>query len=182
MYKADDVVMYGIAGLCRVTAVEKRDFFGEERDYFVLRRINSYKNEFYVPADQAAGKKHKVCSKEEADALISCMNECEPIWIDDDKERKEEYGRIIKRADKQELIILIRTLYIRKNELSETGKRLCSMMRAVLRSPRKCCMRNLPSLSELSRARLSNISKSISHKLCAKSPLKSSEKIDIMSI
>ncbi|MBP5362498.1 MAG: hypothetical protein J6Y71_05680, partial [Ruminococcus sp.] len=47
-------------------------------------------------------------------------------WIDNDIKRKEEYSCIIKGADKHEIIRLIKTLYLRRNELSESGKKLRS--------------------------------------------------------
>jgi CarD family transcriptional regulator len=32
MYNVGDMVMYGAFGICKVTAVEKRDFTGEEQE------------------------------------------------------------------------------------------------------------------------------------------------------
>ncbi len=128
MYSIGDVVMYGAFGICKVTAIEKRDFTGEEQEYYILRHINSDKNIFYVPTnnDAAIGKMHSICSKAEVDELISHMNSEEMIWIDNDIKRKEEYSRIIKDADKHEIIRLIKTLYLRRKVLAESGKKLRS--------------------------------------------------------
>ena len=54
MYSIGDVVMYGAFGICKVTAIEKRDFTGEEQEYYILRHINSDKNIFYVPTNNDA--------------------------------------------------------------------------------------------------------------------------------
>ena len=43
-----------------------------------------------------------------------------------DMQRKAEYSRIIKDADKHEMISLIKTLYLRRKELAESGKKLRS--------------------------------------------------------
>lgn len=128
MYDIDDVVMYGAFGICKITAIEKRDFTGEEQVYYILKRINSDKNIFYVPVDNEAAlsNMHAVCSKDEVDSLISGMNNEELIWIENDMKRREEYSRIIKNADKHEIIMLIKTLYLRRNELLQTGKKLHS--------------------------------------------------------
>ena len=48
------------------------------------------------------------------------------IWIENDARRKEEYGRILKNADKHELIMLIKTLYLRRKELAASGRKLRS--------------------------------------------------------
>ncbi|MCR4888562.1 MAG: CarD family transcriptional regulator [Ruminococcus sp.] len=128
MYKVDDMVMYGSFGICKVTAIEKRDLTGEEQEYYILKHINSEKNIFYVPTnnDTALSKMHPICSKAEVDELISHMNSEGLIWIDNDIKRKEEYSRIIKDADKHEIIRLIKTLYLRRKELAKSGKKLRS--------------------------------------------------------
>ena len=128
MYNVGDIVMYGTFGICKVTAIEKRDLTGEEQEYYILKHINSEKNIFYVPTnnDTALSKMHPICSKAEVDELISHMNSEGLIWIDNDIKRKEEYSRIIKDADKHEIIRLIKTLYLRRKELAESGKKLRS--------------------------------------------------------
>ena len=128
MYSIGDMVMYGSFGICKVTAIEKRDLTGEEQEYYILKHINSEKNIFYVPTnnDAALSKMHPICSKAEVDELISHMNSEGLIWIDNDSKRKEEYSRIIKDADKHEIIRLIKTLYLRRKELAESGKKLRS--------------------------------------------------------
>lgn len=128
MYKSGDMVMYGLAGICKVTAIEKRKFTEKEREYYILKHINSDRNVFYVPTDNeaAVSKMHRICSKSEVNELISHMNSEKPIWIDNDSNRKEEYSRIIKDGDKHEIIRLIKTLYLRRKELSKSGKKLRS--------------------------------------------------------
>ena len=128
MYKVGDMVMYGAFGICKITAIEKRDFTGEEQEYYILKHITSDKNTYYVPINNEAAlsKMRSICSKSEVDELISHMNSEGLIWIDNDIKRKEEYNRIIKDADKHEIIRLIKTLYLRRNELTETGKKLRS--------------------------------------------------------
>ena len=128
MYSIGDMVMYGSFGICKVTAIEKRDLTGEEQEYYILKHINFEKNIFYVPTnnDTALSKMHPICSKAEVDELISHMNSEGLIWIDNDIKRKEEYSRIIKDANKHEIIRLIKTLYLRRKELAESGKKLRS--------------------------------------------------------
>ncbi len=128
MYNVNDVVMYGSFGICKITAIEKRDLTGKEQEYYILRHLNSDKNIFYVPTNNKAtlSKIHPICSKPDVDALISQMDSEELIWIDNDIKRKEEYSRIIKDADKHEVIRLVKTLYLRRKELSESGKKLRS--------------------------------------------------------
>lgn len=128
MFGVDDVVMYGTAGICRITAVERRRFSGKVQEYYVLKDVDSDRNTYYIPTDNEAalGRLHPICSKAEVDELISHMNSEELIWIDNDIKRREEYSRIIKDADKRELIMLIKTLYLRRRELIESGRKMRS--------------------------------------------------------
>ena len=128
MYNVGDMVMYGSYGICKITAKEKRDLTGEEQEYYILKHINSKNNIFYVPTGNEAAliKMHPICSKAEVNELISRMNSEELIWIDNDSKRKEEYSRIIKEADKNEIVRLIKTLYLHRKELAESGKKLRS--------------------------------------------------------
>ncbi len=170
MYSIGDMVMYGSFGICKVTAIEKRDLTGEEQEYYILKHINSDKNIFYVPTnnDTALSKMHPICSKAEVDELISHMNSEGLIWIDNDIKRKEEYSRIIKDADRHEIIRLIKTLYLRRKELAESGKKLRSTDENYLSLAEICSLRSLPTLLISTKAKLLNISKSISHEICEK--------------
>ena len=120
--------MYGTFGICRIESIEKRDLTGEEQEYYILKHTNSDKNIFYVPTNNetAVSKMRPVCSKADVDDLIAHMNAEKTIWIDNNIMRKEEYSRIIKEADKKEIIRLIKTLYLHRNELAKCGKKLCS--------------------------------------------------------
>ena len=126
MFGVNDVVMYGTAGIFRITAVEKRSFSGRTHEYYVLKDVDSDRNTYYIPTDNEAAlsRLHPICSKAEVDELISHMNSEELIWIDNDIKRKEEYSRIIKDADKHEMISLIKTLYLRRKELIENDRKM----------------------------------------------------------
>lgn len=115
MYKVDDMVMYGSFGICKVTAIEKRDLTGEEQEYYILKHINSEKNIFYVPTnnDKALSKMHRICSKAEVDELISHMNSEGLIWIDNDIKRKElaESGKKLRSTDENYLSLAENMLF-----------------------------------------------------------------------
>ena len=128
MYNVGDFVMYGTFGICKIDSIEKRDLTGVEQEYYILKHTNSDKNIFYVPTDNATAvsKMRPICSKAEVDSLISHMNTEKPIWIENDVKRKEEYSRIIRDGNKQEIIRLIKTLYLRREEVAKSGKKLRS--------------------------------------------------------
>lgn len=127
MYSVNDVVVYGTSGVCRITAIKTLDLTGRPMEYYILQNVYDSRTTFYVPVNNDAMQRLRpIASKDEIDAIISDMNSEELIWIDNDMKRKEEYSRIIKTADKHEVIRLIKTLYLRRKQLTESGRKLRS--------------------------------------------------------
>ena len=128
MFDVNDTLMYGSFGVCRVEAIEMRDFMGAEREYYVLRHLFSPNNTFYVPVDSetAVGQLHTVCSKKTAEELIGQIRSEAPRWTADDAARKAEYSRIIDSADRLEMLRQMKALLLHRRELTENGKKLHS--------------------------------------------------------
>ena len=128
MYKVNDVVVYASYGVCEISAIEERDFSGENVEYYVLRPVGDSRNTFYVPTAKSAltEQMRRVYTREEVEALIRVMPDEDFIWIDDEAVRKEKYREIISGGDRLELVKLIKTLYIRRQELLQQHKKLHS--------------------------------------------------------
>lgn len=43
MYNINDAVVYGSNGVCVITAIENRDFSGENVEYYILQPVNNSK-------------------------------------------------------------------------------------------------------------------------------------------
>ena len=128
MYNINDTVMYASYGVCRITSIVKRDFSGEDIEYYVLQPVSDSKNTFYVPTSFGTlrDKMRRVYSREEVEELINVMPDEKLIWIDNDSERKEAYRNIIESGDRIQLVKLIKTLYIKRETLSQNHKKLHS--------------------------------------------------------
>jgi len=128
MYNVGEAVVYSSYGVCTVSSIEKRDFAGESREYYVLRPVGNKSNTFYVPTENEAltSRMRKVYSRSEVEKLIGDMPDEGLIWIDNESQRKEEYRRIISGGDRSELIRLIKTLYLKRRDLSDQHKKLHS--------------------------------------------------------
>lgn len=135
MYNINDAVMYSTYGVCRIKSIEKRDFSGEDVEYYVLQPVGDDRNTFYVPTGDSPmkDKMRRVYTREEVEELIGVMPDEGSIWIENDIQRKEEYRRILDAGDRRELVKLIKTLYIRRQELEEKHKKLHSTDERFLR-------------------------------------------------
>ena len=71
MFKVDDIVTYGINGVCKVAAIEEKNLMGMKKDYLVLKPLNGDKSTFYVPVDSEnlLSKMKKLLSEDEINEL-----------------------------------------------------------------------------------------------------------------
>lgn len=128
MYNINDTVVYGSNGVCVITAIEERDFSGENIEYYILQSVSSFRSTFYVPTANSVltNKLKKIYSRNEIDSLISTMSEKNSLWIDDAVKRKEVYRKIIEDGNRNELLCMIKTLYEKNTELVQQHKKLYS--------------------------------------------------------
>lgn len=126
MYNVGTTVIYKNEGVCRITEITERRFRDKNIEYYVLKPVHKDDSEIYVPKNnkELLGKMRKILSREEILEIIKTMPNEESIWIADENERKEYYREILIRGDRTELVRLIKTLYLHKQNQKKTGKKL----------------------------------------------------------
>lgn len=122
MFQVNDVVMRGTSGICMIVDIRKENFRGMPEMYYVLQPINE-RTTIYCPVESDKLKIRKLLTREEIDELISTMPLRENIWIENDTERKDKFNAILKRGEHAELISLLKTLYQKREEKKEQGKK-----------------------------------------------------------
>ena len=126
MFQINDVVVYGAAGVCRITGTEEKKLDGETKRYFVLKPKDDGGTTLFVPTwnEKALGKMRKVMTREDVDALIDSLPGREPIWVENEGSRKEAYTKILASGDQAAVASMLRALYFHKKEREAQGKRL----------------------------------------------------------
>lgn len=126
MFKVDDIVTYGINGVCKVAAIEEKNLMGTTKDYLVLKPLNGDKSTFYVPVDNEnlLSKMRKLLSEDEINQLIDSMPNEKVLWIENERERKECYKKIIADGNHSELIRMIKAIHFEKKDRETKGKKL----------------------------------------------------------
>ena len=125
MYKVNDAVIYASYGVCIVKSIENRDFTGKDVEYYILQPVSDQKSTFYVPTDRE-DKLKRVLSRQEVSDLISDMPQEECQWISDDYQRKEAFRKVIEGGDRHQLISMIKAIYLHRQQLSQTTRKLHS--------------------------------------------------------
>ncbi len=132
-------VIYGANGICIVKDKRKEKLCGTKNEYYILSPVDSNNSTIYVPADNSAlvAKMKSILSKNEIISLIADIGDDEISWQSDNKLRKEEFGRILDKGDRKELLKLIKCIYLKKKELNSSNKKLWAADEAALKRAEK---------------------------------------------
>lgn len=126
MFEIGDYVVYGHTGICQVIGVTTMDMPGISKDrlYYILRPEGQAEGKIYTPVENGKMVLRKVMTREEAETLIAEIPSIETLVIEDDKHREERYKACIKSCECKELIRIIKTIYLRKQERLSQGKKV----------------------------------------------------------
>lgn len=135
MYSKNDTVLYGSQGICRIEDITEKEMGGKTIEYYVLKPIENSHATIYVPTqnEMLVSKMKKILSVKEIYQLIQAMPNEELIWIEGDNKRRDAYREILKSGDRKMLIQLIRTLFLRQQELKSKKRKLHANDEKILR-------------------------------------------------
>ncbi len=139
MYQVGSTVIYKNDGVCKITEIIVRTFREKEIEYYVLNPVHNHNAEILVPKNNSdlVGKMRKVLTKDEIIQIIEAMPNEEEIWISNETDRKEKYREILTSGDRSELVRLIKTLYIHKQNQKQCGRKLHLADEKILRDAEK---------------------------------------------
>lgn len=124
MFKVNDYIMYGMTGVCQIVDITKESFIDNlQKEYYVLKYIYDNDTIIKIPTDNEKVPMRKILSKGEVTTLINSMPNSENIWIDDDRKRNEAFKSILKTGDIENLVKLIRSIYLDKEHKKSIGKK-----------------------------------------------------------
>lgn len=112
--------------VCRLEDISVLDFTGTKREYLILAPVRDSAEKIYVPVEKQDSMLRPVLSKQEAEALLTQMKEIEPLLIQDEKQRAQEYKAAFYSQNYVNLVKIAKELYQRREERSRIGKTLPS--------------------------------------------------------
>ena len=126
MFQINDVVIYGHHGVCEIIEVGTllMPMADKEKLYYTLRPVYRRESVVYAPVENRKIIMRPVISKEEAQKLIKRIPEIETAWIVNEKAREFQFKEALHTCDCEELIKIIKTLYQRKQQRIESGKKV----------------------------------------------------------
>ena len=129
MFQRGDYIIYGTSGVCIVDEIGTMDMSGtkEGKLYYTLSPVYSNGSKIYTPVDNKKVVMRLVLSREEAMERIHQIPQIEPLWVEDEKKREECYKEALKSGSFENLIKIIKTLYLRRQSRIAVGKKMASV-------------------------------------------------------
>ncbi len=126
-FKVGDYVVYGTNGVCRVDDISFTSLSPAvpPREYYFLTQIKSGST-IYVPysSDRTNSKMRPLLTKDDIASLLLEAKDKTLEWNNDRKVRSSLFHDILSKGLHDELIMMIRCIYMQKNELLKNKKKL----------------------------------------------------------
>ena len=128
MFKKGEYVIYSNVGVCQIIDISTLNMHGAPKDklYYILQPVNQNKSKVFTPVDNKKVVIRNLISKQDVEVLISDIPNIKALSIKDEKLREQTYKDCIKSCQCRQLLSLIKTIYQRKEERSNKGKKLSS--------------------------------------------------------
>ncbi|MBE5892673.1 MAG: CarD family transcriptional regulator [Lachnospiraceae bacterium] len=129
MFIKGEYVVSGSKGVCVVENVTTLDISGvdKEREYYILKPVYMAGSTIYVPVDTAEESMRKVLNREEIQQLICLIPEIQPISTTNDKLLEQEYRSCLKANRCEDVIRVIKTIYLRKQKRLAAGRKVTAV-------------------------------------------------------
>jgi len=140
-FEKGQFVVYGTNGICMIEDMTEMSFVtGEPKaPYYMLKPETANASTVFVPVNNEilVSKMRPLMTKEEIDSLLLGMKDKELAWENDRRVRNDSFHDILVKGVTQELLLMIRCIYVKKNELEENNKKLSSADMNALKSAEK---------------------------------------------
>ncbi len=129
MFQVGELILYGNTGVCRVEAIGQpgsASYADKNKDYYTLAPLHG-DGVIYVPVDTPVFMR-PILSKEQALELIHCIPDiqAEPFTCRDQRALNEHYRHFFDSHRCEDLIHLIKDVYIKGQNLAQQGKKVGS--------------------------------------------------------
>ncbi len=135
MYQKGEYVIYGQNGICKIVDITNPGFPGVDRKikFYMLEPIGKAKSRIYSRVDSDKVAIRKVMTKENIEDLIQEIPDISELWIDNEKNRENNYKEAMRTCSPKEWVRIIKTLYERGQEREEQGKKITATDEKYLR-------------------------------------------------
>lgn len=129
MFDIGEYAVCGHNGVCLVEDIATLDMSGidKTRKYYILKPVSLNTSVVYVPLDMAETSMREVLPKEEAQELVSTVGKAELLDTPDERMLEKLYKECIKSNRCTEWIRLLKTIYKRRQERLQAGRKVTAV-------------------------------------------------------
>lgn len=124
MFEVNDYVVYNSNGVYKIVDIRTEKISDTEAEFYVLEPAFNNNLTIKTPVNNPKVLMRGVITKDDVLSLIASMPEKEAIWINNDRERSENFKAALKSGESEEWVRLIKTIYLEKEKKSHIGKKL----------------------------------------------------------
>ena len=140
MFDIGEYIIYGNHGVCEVKEISKKTISSMigEKLYYTLSPVYVKGSTVYSPVDNCKVAIRPVLTRDEAEDLIDHMPEVRSIEHVEEQKTDTVYKEAIRSCDCKELVKIIKTLYKRRQERIEDGKKFTAIDERYLNQAKGC--------------------------------------------
>lgn len=129
VFEIGDYVVCGNKGVCVVENITTLNISGvdKDREYYILKPLYVSGSTVYVPVNSPQGSMRKTLGRGEAQKLIKMIPEIPLLAITNEKLTEQIYKQCIKANDCEELVKIIKTIYIRRQKRIQAGRKVTAV-------------------------------------------------------
>ena len=127
MYQVGAYVVKPNTGICKIEDIVLMNLGGSgEKQYYMLLPVGDERAKLYVTVDADRSRLRPVMTKSEAKKLISEIEQIQAIWVPNDKLREQQYKEAFRSNEPEDLVGVIKNLYMRCQTRLAQGKKITS--------------------------------------------------------
>ena len=125
MFKVGDYVVRANKGICEVKDITHMEMSGADpkKLYYVMVPVLDKAAKLFIPTDVGDQTYRYALSREEAEHIIEKIPEIKEPWITDHRHRENNYKEAIKSNQPEQLVSIIKNIYVRKQDRMDHGKK-----------------------------------------------------------
>ena len=119
-------VLYSVNGVCEITDITEKVFGKTVMRYYVLKPISNGEATLFVPVnnENLVRKMKKLMTQPQLDEVLDDVSSKEVEWNSNEVVRKEEFRNIISFGNINEILILLKSIWLHRRTQNSKGRKL----------------------------------------------------------
>ena len=127
MYNVGAYVVKPNTGICKIEDIVLMNLAGSgDKQYYMLLPVGDVRAKLYVTVDADRTRLRPVMTKPEAENFINGIAGIDAIWVPNDKLREQQYREAFRTNEPEDLVGIIKNLYLRGQARLAQGKKITS--------------------------------------------------------